>query len=393
MPILDLQRRMVEAGRIRAGDKGDKGQPQKLANWRLTSKDRVRLQAAAKLWGGEVKEWVDRAGEFELYTETDTLPIMVGPETQASLWYELYSAGGVQRRCEGNTEMISDSPCLCNEDERQCKPSLRFGVLLPDLVGIGSWLVISHGYNAAREIPGTLNVLSQLTSQGLLLPARLRLEQRHDVKAGQTRRYAVPVIDLDVSFRELLGAQGGLPTPSVAALPSGFVPVAGNGGSVSLAEGIAEAETQTLARKPRVELPEDDDILDDESGAPSSPPAATADTVAAVEAAPRPPKPPTPRAGTEADALTAAQKKFLGYLVRLLRDEAKAISTENLWAAMARSRNVDVETMVPLLGGQDADGVLHFGPLLASMTRAEASELIDRLLRLEENLANVEVES
>ena len=29
------------------------------------------------MWGGEVKEWDKRPGEFELYTDTDTLPIML----------------------------------------------------------------------------------------------------------------------------------------------------------------------------------------------------------------------------------------------------------------------------------------------------------------------------
>ena len=146
-------------------------------------------------------------------------------------------------------------------------------------------------------------------------------------------------------------------------------------------------------RKPRVELPEDDDILDDESGAPSSPPAATA---AADKAAPqtlneeRPSKPPAPKEGYESDKLTPAQKKFLGYMVRLLRDDAGAISTENLWAAMASKRGQEVENMIEVWKGRDVNGVLHFGPLLALMTRAEALELIDRLLRLEENLAKVE---
>ena len=161
---------------------------------------------------------------------------MVGPETEASLWYELYTAGGPKRRCDGVTEMLSDGPCLCDADKRECKTTTRFSVLLPDLPGLGSWLVVSHGENAAREIPGTLHALSRLTAQGVLVPARLRLEQRVDVKEGQTRRYAVPVVDIDVTFRQLLGSQGALPAPSeTSALPSGYVPLAGNGDNGVLA--------------------------------------------------------------------------------------------------------------------------------------------------------------
>lgn len=379
MPIIELQRRMVEAGRIRAGDKGDKGQPQKLVNWRLTSKDKARLDHAAVMWGGEVREW---DGQWELYTERESLPIMVTPETQASLWYELWSAGGCQRRCDGVTEMLSDEACLCDADARECKPSLRFSVLLPDLPGIGSWLVQSHGVNAAREIPGTLALLSSLTSQGVLVPARLRLEQRSDKKDGQTRRFAVPVIDIDVTFRELLGTQGALSAPSEQrALPQGYIPIADNGvgTGISLADGLTAAETQTLARKPRVELPEDD-VLDDESGASASPPEPSAAAGAGsvpkdAPALPRDQK-PTKRMLTKLDVL-----------VGTLRDTLQAITTEQLYSALAKERNVDVTVMVDVLdGAYDEQGVLHWGPLRDSLTRGEASDLIDRLERLETNV-------
>ena len=40
MPIIDLQRRLQEAGRIRLGDKSPKGAPRKLETFRLTSSDK-----------------------------------------------------------------------------------------------------------------------------------------------------------------------------------------------------------------------------------------------------------------------------------------------------------------------------------------------------------------
>lgn len=83
---------------------------------------------------------------------------------------------------------------------------------------------------------------------------------------------------------------------------------------------------------------------------------------------------------------TAGQRKKLGILVKTLRDERGVITTENLWAALANSRNVDVTVMIDLYeGSYDEHGVLHFGPLLASLTRGEASNLIDRLERLEQH--------
>jgi len=366
-PIIELQRRMVEAGRIRAGEKGAKGEPRKLDKWRLTSKDEVRLHAAAKLWGGESRPWEGHAGEFELYTDTASLPIMLLPGQVPTTWYELWSKGGCQRRCDGVHEVISDSVCLCGE-ERECKPYTRLSVLLPDLPGIGSWLLSSTGWNAAAELAGAADLLQRATAQGVLIPARLRLEQLTQVTGGQTRRFAVPVIDIDTSFRELLGGnQGGLSDPSEQpALPSGYTPIERVFDStVSLADGLREAETQTLAKPPRVPLAEDDGILDDEPGAASTP----------SPEAPQAPKP------------TQRQLKKLNTLVGTLR-EAGHITTEQLWAASASGRNIDVNDMISLLEGNDAEGELHWSPLRDSLTREEASGLIDRLERYESNVGS-----
>jgi hypothetical protein len=295
-PIIDIQRRMVEAGRIRAGDTGPTGRPRKLDKWRLTSKDRVRLQAAADLWGGEAKEWEGRAGEFELYTDTAELPIMLLPGQEPTMWYEMWSRGGCQRRCDGAHEIVSDSACLCGE-ERECKPHTRLSVLLPDLPGIGSWLLSSTGWNAAAELAGAADLLQRASAQGVLIPARLRLEQRTHVTGGQTRKFAVPVIDIDVAFRALLGGED-LPREQVAALPAGYIPIApreGNGSS--LAEGLEVAETQTLTKPPRVTLPDDD--VDDESGV-----------------SPKPVADPSPGPGTDAPGISQAQRKRLFAIAR-----------------------------------------------------------------------------
>jgi len=380
-PIIELQRRMVEAGRIRAGEKGAKGEPRKLDKWRLTSKDEVRLHAAAKLWGGESRPWEGHAGEFELYTDTASLPIMLLPGQVPTTWYELWSKGGCQRRCDGVHEVISDSVCLCGE-ERECKPYTRLSVLLPDLPGIGSWLLSSTGWNAAAELAGAADLLQRATAQGVLIPARLRLEQRTQITGGQTRRFAVPVIDIDTSFRELLGGnQGGLSTPSEQpALPSGYTPIERVfDTTVTLADGLREAETQTLAKPPRVPLAEDDGILDDEPGVPQ-PSISDPSPVDGPSAEPLAPKP------------TARQLKKLNTLVGTLRD-AGHITTQQLWSRVASLRNVDVVTMVALLDGEymadgDDERRLHWAPLRDSLTREEASGLIDRLERYESNVGS-----
>ena len=88
------------------------------------------------------------------------------------------------------------------------------------------------------------------------------------------------------------------------------------------------------------------------------------------------------------DAITEAQKKALNSLVGQLREaeveledgtKSKVLSTEQLWAATARRRNVDVDVMIELLGGRDEAGVLHWSPLRESLTKPEASDLISSL--------------
>jgi hypothetical protein len=67
--------------------------------------------------------------------------------------------------------------------------------MLPRVPGVGVWRLETHGWNAATTLPGTLALLARAAAGEQFLEAVLRLEQRSDKKGGQTRRYAVPVID------------------------------------------------------------------------------------------------------------------------------------------------------------------------------------------------------
>jgi hypothetical protein len=92
----------------------------------------------------------------------------------------------------------------------------------------------------------------------------------------------------------------------------------------------------------------------------------------------------TVSASTRDKLATVAQKTKLNVLVGTLREERAAITTEDLWKALARERGVEVPTLVELYDdAYTPDGVLHWSPLRESLTRAEASDLIDRLERLE----------
>lgn len=232
MSIIDIQRRQRELGRIRMGDKAAGGNPQKLSHFRLTSAARQLLDAAADQWGGEVREWkgAPSEGQYELYTQADSLPIIIppGPEP-VSQWYEQWTAGGCTHRCDGARNHIDESACSCNPDDRACKATTRVNVMLPDLPDVGVWRLESHGINAAYELPGTIDVIQMASQGGRFLTGRLRIEHRTSKKAGQTRKFVVPVIDLDVSVGQLMsgeatageiaahGAQSATDAPALAA--------------------------------------------------------------------------------------------------------------------------------------------------------------------------------
>ena len=122
-----------------------------------------------------------------------------------SQWYELWSGGGCQRRCDGRDELITDGPCLCDPDQRECDIHTRLSVMLRDLPGLGLWRLDTQGWNAALELQGAVEILQMAAGRGQMLPAQLRLEQRMVKRPGQqTRRFAVPVLDVEISPAQLL---------------------------------------------------------------------------------------------------------------------------------------------------------------------------------------------
>ena len=218
-PITALRPRIREAGRIRIGEKvrtkSGKTAPAKLDVFRLTSPDEQAIRSAAELYGGEPRRWAGApVGEqWEVYTRARALPVLIPPTGMAfSQFFELWSGGGCQRRCDGAREVISDAPCLCAADleERECKPHTRLSVLLVDLEGLGLWRLDTQGWNAAEELAGTVQLIEAAQRGGRLLPARLGLEQRQAkrVKNGkaETLNFVVPTLDLSVGFLELQAA-------------------------------------------------------------------------------------------------------------------------------------------------------------------------------------------
>jgi hypothetical protein len=232
MPILDLQRRLREVGRIRIGQTVDtpngKKRPEKLGTFRLTSPDEAVIKAAAAQFGGEARTWGTSISEhqWEVITDTDRLEVVVPPTAMAfSQFYETWTGGGCVRRCDGQRELIADQACACDPENRECKPHTRLSVMLPDLPAVGLWRLDTSGYYAAEELAGSVDLALAFAERGTYLPAELRLEQREKRRPGeQVKRFAVPILDLKVSMRAL-GA-GVTSTPAVIEAPFTPVPVA-----------------------------------------------------------------------------------------------------------------------------------------------------------------------
>lgn len=234
MPIIDLQRRVREAGRIRMGKKverGGKTYPEKLDKFRLTSSEEGTLQQAAAIYGGKVVPWKEKKGQFELFITAQELDVFVAP-TEVSQWYEQWTKGGCSHRCDGQINNITDEGCSCDPENRACSMVTRIGFFLPLLQSLGIWRLETHGYYAATELPETVDMLKQFIGRGIYVPAMLAIEHRTVVRDGKTKQFIVPALRIKQSLGNVM-ALGSGDQPSLAAnaitgevlaLPAGPVP-------------------------------------------------------------------------------------------------------------------------------------------------------------------------
>jgi hypothetical protein len=241
MPLLDIQRRGQQIGRLRIGQQvraaNRKMRPAKLDTFRFTTQSRHGADAIAELYGGTVRDW---NGEFEVITTKNAIGVTVPPRDQVvSQWYEMWNKGGCLRRCDSQTDQISGKPCLCphaddptdldqveaaaNERARlagmnppqACKVVTRISVMIPDLPGLGVFRLDTGSYYAAVEIGDAAALLQVARDKGVFLPAILRIEQRQRIAGGQTKKFPVPVLEVLSTFREI--ASGALEAGGITA--------------------------------------------------------------------------------------------------------------------------------------------------------------------------------
>lgn len=246
--ILTLQRQARELGRLRTGytdTSGAKSRPVRSNTWILTSHSEDYIRAAAIEFGGTVEKWQplgSGAAQWRVITEQVAIDAIMPPGDPLSQTNEMWSGGGCQRRCDGITEQLSDSPCLCLAQhgdawhERPkgtvCAATTRLNVILPDMPDVGIYRVETHSFYAANEIAATVDLIRNATGGNAAVPIRLRIEQRQRVANGQTKKFPVVVVELrGATAGQILGGQipgitareqtalGGSTVPAIEAAP------------------------------------------------------------------------------------------------------------------------------------------------------------------------------
>ena len=300
MGILTLQRQGQQIGRIRIGQtvpaSNGKTRPARLDTFRFTTQSEHTARRISLLYGGEVRPWTEHTGEWEVITKENAIAVMVPPrDAVIEQWYEMWTAGGCARRCDGKRETIGNTPCLCPKpadpsDPEQvaaalaehlrlaklikpqaCRIVTRVKVMIPDLPGLGVFRLDTGSYWAAVEMGDTAALMQAARDQKCFLPAILRIEHRQRVARGETKKFPVPVLEITATIREITSgslAAGGMaaqlppaPAGQRAALP------AGTGRALPAApEPVVPPAAAASRREPEPQgaLPLDDDDPDGE---------------------------------------------------------------------------------------------------------------------------------
>jgi hypothetical protein len=231
VPFTERRRRLPQAGRIRSGVKtrasNGKIRPKATETFRFTAPRRDDLDVIARLYGGEVRPWSDQKSEdrFEVLTEASEIRVALPPDPIGDgPSYEKWGGKGWERRCDGITAVVPqegpdgreevERPCLCRAaGRRQCKPKLRLQVLLPEVHLRGVWRFDTGSDAAVDEMPGMVDLILGMQTQGLAVAA-LRLDRRQS--QGGANQFVVPALGI---LESLEGVMAGAARLTAGARP------------------------------------------------------------------------------------------------------------------------------------------------------------------------------
>ena len=173
--IVTLQKRLHERGHIRIGQQvmssNGKMRPAKLDRFRFTSRDSGAIDQVAQLYGGEARKWDNNGStQFEVFSDATELPVVIPTSMAFSQAFEQWAKGFCTHRCDGVRDTVRDVPCDCNPEATDCKITTRLSVILPEVPGLGTWRIESHGYYAAVELGGALELIESQVQKGVAAP-------------------------------------------------------------------------------------------------------------------------------------------------------------------------------------------------------------------------------
>ena len=217
IPLRDRQAHLPVQGRIRIGIQSD-GRPKAIDTFRFTSSDEESITQLAVLYGGQVRVWNE---QFEVISEASTINVVLPPDPLGNTpRYELWSAGGRQRACDGEECIVAGEddyeavPCICDRKQvLECKLQTRLSVILPEVNFNGVWMFASGGFNVAEQIPAMVQIVLMSQARGLIR-AQLVNEAFTKKTPKGTRHYRVVALRPNAPFEELESGQ-----PKMLALP------------------------------------------------------------------------------------------------------------------------------------------------------------------------------
>lgn len=225
IPLDRTQHRLPEIGRLKLGVKTDRAM-KSITEWRFLSNDRDALADIAGLYGGEVRDYKDPKSDWtaEVLSTSAVIDVrlpVIGDGETANLCAERWGGGGLEVRCSGTEDPEAMmrwikgpggaeqayGPCEClAKGTMTCDPKLRVNFFLKGVRGFGVWRLETSSSNAIAEMRGLVEMLRQVQADGIL-EFQLALDPRHKVRAGETRRYVVPVVKVPHTMEALASGQ------------------------------------------------------------------------------------------------------------------------------------------------------------------------------------------
>jgi hypothetical protein len=207
----------------------------------FTSTDVERLKPLQRTLGGSIERYEPQGAGTEpwrLVSDADTLTFLfpfADMDGNLSQSWELWGGAGLKRRCDGFTCALIDvdeltgerseeeTPCICAAGERECAPTTRLRLLLPQ-TGLGIWELVTGSIVGATELYDQVRFISQVAAGRMNhVPIRLVYAQRRisyfDQKERKRKTTNKRIVSLSVAgdAQEALKSLGAAPDRALLA--------------------------------------------------------------------------------------------------------------------------------------------------------------------------------